>query len=114
MLLLCRENEANVLRITQDILNGSAALKLEGSIRGPWVGELEKAWRSIADAKPDAQVRVELSGVSFADWEGRKLLLDMENGGAKLVAPSVFLRHMLAEHVRAATGTQSKAQGGIQ
>jgi hypothetical protein len=108
------ENESNVLRITQDTSNGSALLKLEGSIRGPWVSELAKAWRLIADSKPSAEIRVELGGVSFADWEGRKLLLDMENGGAKLVAPSVFLRHMLAEHVRAAAGTPSKAQGGIQ
>jgi hypothetical protein len=103
-----------VLRITQGTSNGSALLKLEGSIRGPWVSELAKAWRSIADSKPSGEIRVELGGVSFADWEGRKLLLDMENGGAKLVAPSVFLRHMLAEHVRAAATAQSKAQGGIQ
>jgi len=112
MHLLCSESELNVLRITQDISNGSALLKLEGSIRGPWVSELAKAWRSVEESKASVEIRVELGGVSFADWEGRKLLLDMENNGAKLVAPSVFLRHMLAEHVRAAAGTQSKTQGG--
>ena len=114
MHLLWLENESNVLRITQDTSDAAALLKLEGSIRGPWVSELAKAWRSIADSQPGAEIRVELGGVNFADWEGRKLLLDMENRGAKLVAPSVFLRHMLAEHVRAAAGTQSKAQGGAQ
>lgn len=112
MQLLWVGSESNVLRITQDSSDAAALLKLEGSIRGPWVSELAKAWRSIADSKPGKEIRVELGGVSFADWEGRKLLLDMENGGAKLVAPSVFLRHMLAEHVRAAAGTQVRTQGG--
>jgi len=112
--LVGQENESNVLRITQDTSDGSASLKLEGSIRGPWVSELAKAWRSIADSKASEEIRVELGGVSFADWEGRTLLLDMENKGAKLVAPSVFLRHMLAEHMRAAAGTQARSQGGAQ
>jgi len=76
------------------------SLKLEGSIRGPWVNELAKAWRSLNEVQPKLPLDIELSGVSFADWEGRKLLLDMQKGGARLVAPSVFLRHILSEHLR--------------
>lgn len=97
-----------MLRITPAEDSNSGSLKLEGSIRGPWVGELARAWQSLSSSNPGRKLSVELSGVSFADWEGRKLLLDMEQGGAKLNAASVFLRHMLSEHSRTAAGAEKK------
>lgn len=99
-----------MLRITSAEDNECSSLKLEGSIRGPWVFELAKAWRSISSAKPGRKLRVELSGVSFADWEGRKLLLDMQHGGAQLNAASVFLRHMLDEHSRTAADSDKTGE----
>jgi len=101
-----------VLRITPDCSQELNVLKLEGSVRGPWVSELERAWHSAVEEKPQTQVGVELSGVSFADWAGRNLLLDMERNGARLIKPSVFLKHMLAEHIRTASGTMTRSQGG--
>ena len=100
-----------MLRITPTQNGDSRLLKLEGSIRGPWVGELAKAWQVISTGFKANSVKVELSGVSFADWEGRKLLLDMQREGARLVAPSVFLRHMLAEQVKSATAGKIAAEG---
>lgn len=99
-----------MLRITPAEDKESSSLKLEGSIRGPWVSELAKAWQTISTARPGQKLSVELSGVSFADWEGRKLLLDMQHGGAQLNAASVFLRHMLAEHSRAAADGQKTGE----
>lgn len=101
-----------MLRITPAEGSDSNWLKLEGSIRGPWVSELAKAWQSIAEANPGKPVNVELSGVSFADWEGRKLLLDMEHKGARLNAASVFLRHMLAQQSRTPAAGEGQAGGG--
>lgn len=40
---------------------------------------------------------VDLGDVSFADQEGRRLLVEMQEKGAALVKASGFLRHMLAD-----------------
>lgn len=103
-----------MLRITPAENGDSRLLKLEGSLRGPWVGELAKAWQLISSGLEAKRVNVELSGVSFADWEGRKLLLEMQGEGARLVAPSVFLRHMLTEQVKCATAVKSATEGEPQ
>lgn len=76
-------------------MNDAEALKLEGSIKGPWVGELQKAWSASAEKSPGTPVRVDLSGVSFVDERGRQLLLQMQQAGAVLQGASLFLRHVL-------------------
>lgn len=72
------------------------SLIVEGRVKGPWVVELEKAWQTALKSRTDGgAVVVDLSAVSFADWRGRKLLLEMRNQGAKLVGSSMFLSKML-------------------
>ena len=71
------------------------SLILEGRVKGPWVGELEKAWQVALKQNSSGAVVVDLSGVSFADWRGRRLLREMRSQGAKLVGSSMFLSKML-------------------
>ena len=59
------------------------------------MSELEKAWIAALGFASSAAIVVDLSAVSFADWRGRKLLLEMQGQGAKLVGSSSFLRKML-------------------
>lgn len=83
-----------MLRITT--LHGPEAmlLKLEGSIRGPWVSELQKAW---SQADRESSVHVDLTGVSFADSKGRDVLVGMKRAGAVLTGASQFMRQILNE-----------------
>ncbi len=74
-----------------------AVLKLEGSVRGPWVEELRKAWLTsakMADGKP---MTIDLGAVSFVDGGGRDLLLRMQRDGVVLSGGSNFLRHILED-----------------
>jgi len=84
-----------VLRVTTRQSDDGSCLILEGRIKGPWVVELEKAWQAALKLNSKGAVVVDLSGVSFADWRGRRLLLEMRNQGAKLVGSSLFLSKML-------------------
>jgi hypothetical protein len=86
-----------MLRITMTHTTATISIKLEGSIRGPWVAELENAWRQLADIHPVHPIRVDLTGVSFADQNGRKVLLEMKTAGAVISGASTFLSHLLAE-----------------
>ena len=76
-------------------MSDSVEQKLEGSVKGPWVDEVEKAWVAAGDAVPGKPVKVDLAGVSFIDPRGRDLLLQMQGAGVVLQGASLFLRHVL-------------------
>lgn len=85
-----------MLRVTTRHSDDGCSLIVEGRVKGPWVVELEKAWQAALKSRTDGKALVvDLSAVSFADWRGRKLLLEMRNQGAKFVGSSMFLSKML-------------------
>jgi anti-anti-sigma regulatory factor len=75
----------------------TAVLKLEGSVSGPWVEELRKAWLTSAKMAGGEPVTIDLVAVSFVDGRGRDLLLRMQRDGAVLNGTSSFLRHILED-----------------
>ena len=86
-----------VLRIKMQKTSGTVLVKLEGSVRGPWVEELRVAWLTstkMADGEP---VSVDLDEVSFIDGRGRDLLLRMRRAGVALSGGSSFLRQVLED-----------------
>ena len=72
-------------------------LKLEGSLKGPWVDELQRAWSSSTGRSSGKPVKVDLAGVSFIDSKARTLLLRMQAEGVRLEGASIFLRNLLDE-----------------
>jgi hypothetical protein len=65
-------------------------LKFEGSVKGPWVEELRKAWLTSAEMAAGEPVSIDLGAVSFADGRGRDLLLRMRREGVPLNGCSSF------------------------
>lgn len=88
-------DQANVLRITPSEKPNSLGLRLEGRLEGPWVEVLRKTWADTLNRDSHRQIVVDLGDVSFADSEGRTLLLNMQEEGVGLVKASAFLREML-------------------
>jgi ABC-type transporter Mla MlaB component len=88
---------AKVLRITQEGDAARPSLKLEGRLEGAWVEVLRKAWSELVAPADGHKAVVDLGSVSFADREGRALLLEMQKKGAVLAKASGFMRHILAE-----------------
>jgi ABC-type transporter Mla MlaB component len=83
-----------LLRISVQKRYGSIILTLEGKLIGPWVGELERAWRSTG-ARED--VWVDLCQVSFVDASGKDLLAQMWHEGAQFVADSPLMKQVVEE-----------------
>lgn len=73
----------------------AVVLKLEGSVRGPWVDELQKAWKMSAEIAAGEPVSIDLAAVSFVDETGRSLLQQMKRDGVVLNGASSFLRNIL-------------------
>jgi hypothetical protein len=87
----------SMLRITIDKNSSATTLRVEGRLIGPWVDELERAWRSIASGPTDGPVSVDLTDVTFVGEEGKRLLESMYGEGAKLKACGCVTRRLVDE-----------------
>jgi ABC-type transporter Mla MlaB component len=97
-----------VLRITPEERGTELFLKLEGRLRGSWVGELRLLWDSIrAEAKQSA-LRVDLADVDHVDLHGKALLAEMHRGGVQIIAHDFFTQAICDEIVAEAGGSRRK------
>jgi hypothetical protein len=72
-------------------------MTLEGRLVGPWVPELEKIWNDSLRKSATEPIQVDLSGVTFVDSEGKKLLGRIFRQGAKLCASNIMSKFVLEE-----------------
>jgi anti-anti-sigma regulatory factor len=86
-----------MLRITLDKNSRATTLRLEGRLTGPWVEELERAWRAVTSEPTDGRVSVDLTDVTFVGEEGKRLLEVMYGEGAKLKASGCVTRRLVEE-----------------
>lgn len=83
-----------MFRITSLIEDGEIVLKLEGSLRGPCVQELESCWRAAEGVLP---VRVDLREVCHVDARGRELLMSMYRARVRLITRGCVLPELVRE-----------------
>ncbi len=84
-----------MLRITVREEENKGRIEAAGKIGGPWVAELENAWRSAqAFGK---EIEVDLREVTGVDDAGRELLERMHREGTRLQACGVLMRHLVDE-----------------
>jgi anti-anti-sigma regulatory factor len=86
-----------MLKITIEKNPKSTTLRVEGRLTGPWVDELERAWRGITSDPTDGRVAVDLTDVTFVGEEGKKLLEAMYGQGVKLKASGCATRRLVDE-----------------
>ncbi len=85
-----------MLRITTSDIGEKVTLKLEGKLSGPWVEEFENCWRLSIDIYKKKFV-VDLSGVTFVDPLGKKLLCSIARGGAQLAGSGLIAKSLMDE-----------------
>jgi anti-anti-sigma regulatory factor len=82
-----------VLKITESSAEGMGTLKLEGKILAPWGDEVRSA--CAASTKKNTATLLDLSGVTFVDLAGVRLLHELVASGIKIVSPSRFVAQLL-------------------
>lgn len=85
-----------MLKITSEKNRNSVRLRLEGSLTGPWVDELEHEWRTTRPAEGIPLV-VDLTNVTFVGEDGKLLLKQMWREGAQLIATGCCIGHLVEE-----------------
>jgi outer membrane protein TolC/ABC-type transporter Mla MlaB component len=86
-----------MLRITTSDIDEKVTLKLEGKLSGPWVEEFERCWQMSADIYRKKGLVVDLSGVTFVDSAGKKLLCSISHAGAQLVGSGLMPKSLIDE-----------------
>jgi ABC-type transporter Mla MlaB component len=82
-----------MLRITRINNHGHETLRVEGKLKGVWVGELQSAWAKV-NGRSDP-VYLDLADMSFVDAAGIRLLQSLMEQGAVLSACSGFVAELL-------------------
>jgi len=77
-----------VLKITVDQAPEKITLKLEGSLSGAWVSELEDAWQASLFDGAGRALYVDLASMYGMDAAGRYLLLLIHERGARMIGSS--------------------------
>ena len=75
-----------VLRITPEERGTELFLKVEGRLRGRFVGELRLLWESIRAGANQSALRIDLADVDYIDPLGKALLAEMQRGGVEIIA----------------------------
>ncbi len=94
-----------MLRITLRQDGRSATLKLEGKLVGPWVDELERAWRAMTSPET-RKLLVDLCAVSSVDGRGKDLLARMHYSGAVLRADRLMTKYIIEQ----VTGSRNRKE----
>ncbi len=84
-----------MLRITMTDEPSGQRWILQGRLSGPWVAQLKSSWKK---AHPTGEIRkcvVDLSGVTFVDLDGERVLLMMLKSGAEFLASGVYTKHLV-------------------
>ena len=98
-----------MLKITFNDTPDSTNVKLEGKLSGPWVDELERSWTEHSPHASGAVI-IDLSGVTYIDSEGKRLLSRMVEKGVCLEGTRLMTRYVIDEITRA--GVRSGKNGG--
>src|SRR5690349_11977455 len=84
-----------MLRITVREDGKKERIEAAGKIGGPWVAELENAWRSVATA--GKEIEIDLKQVTGVDEAGVELLKTMHRAGARLLTCGVMMTALVDE-----------------
>jgi ABC-type transporter Mla MlaB component len=85
-----------MLRITVHETPQQVTLKLEGSLTGSWVMELEDCWRAASSNHAGRLLCLDLTEVDSVDSAGTYLLALLHNRGVQLIASGLVMTELVA------------------
>jgi ABC-type transporter Mla MlaB component len=85
-----------MLRITVQDTPKQVTLKLEGSLTGSWVMELEDCWRAASSNLTSRVLCLDLNAVDNVDNAGRYLLALLHERGVRLMASGLVMTELVA------------------
>jgi anti-anti-sigma regulatory factor len=75
-------------------------IAVDGSLTAVWVKELERVWQGFLSDHQAHDVKLDLSGVTFIDADGQRLLKSILVQGANVQEPQPLVKYIV-ERMRA-------------
>jgi len=72
-------------------------LVVEGTLLGPWVGELRTSWRNACQERGGRKLIVDLRNLTTLSREGEDAIFDLIKEGAKFSCGNVLTKHVLKQ-----------------
>jgi hypothetical protein len=107
-------NQARVmgmLRITIAETPTEQKWTVEGQLVDPWISELKSTWTSTRTARRKRSCVVDLTGVTFIDKNGEKVLAELSKQGAELIATGCYTGHVVHNIERKKTESSAVRKG---
>jgi len=82
----------------------AVTLKLEGVLVGPWVDDLERCFDQAQATRQERALRVDLTGLTHINHDGKELLNSMKREGAVFVSEKSSNDRFLDELKRRSPG----------
>ena len=96
-----------MLRITIAETLTEQTWTLEGRLVHPWISELKSTWAKTETTRRERKCVVDLTGVTFIDKSGEKVLAELSKEGAELIASGCYTRHVVRNIERKKSNRQS-------
>ena len=84
-----------MLRITIAETPTEQKWTVEGQLVHPWISELKSTWTRTRTARRERKCVVNLTGVTFIDKDGEKVLAELSRQGAELIATGCYTGHVV-------------------
>jgi hypothetical protein len=84
-----------MVRITAETHKDQVVWRVEGSLRGPWVAELEKLWQNARHG--GKHLSLNLEDVLYVDHAAMELLVSMFQDGTELLASGPYMTAIIQE-----------------
>jgi hypothetical protein len=99
------------LRISIQENDKSIGFTLVGRLAGPWVAELEHAWKDVAPRLDEKKLSLDVRDLTYSDAGGKKVLRDMfVKNSAEFVTRNDWSHH-LAEEIKNIKGGFANGRG---
>ena len=83
-----------MLKISINDDKPTATLKIEGKLVGPWAMELGRTWQDLWASAKRMPLRLDISGVTFADQKGTHILGEIvRETGAEIFSDSPLTQY---------------------
>lgn len=97
-----------MLKITVENTGKTIRLQLDGELSGPWVAELERTWSGLAKDALHSCTLIDLTEITHMNAEGRRLLEQMVQQGAKLKGCGIMTRNIIQQIELSAEASKHK------
>lgn len=86
-----------MMKITTHNDNEGTTLELEGSLSGEWVKEVLDCWDRATLMGKQKHIRIDLTGTTFIDGAGKRLLAMIYRAGAEFIAVDPMTKAIVEE-----------------